>query len=302
MAVYSMTGFGQAQASVSPGGNAGDIAISVEIKSVNSRFLDVNCRMPSIYSSLELEITKFISSKLKRGRVDVNISRKVTDSKQVGVRLNKNSLSSHINVIDEALQAAKVNDQSIRDQAVLQVLQRKEVVEAVYSDINLEGEREKVFSTIEGALDALIDRRAKEGKSLAQALAEHLDGLGKGVKNIQKISPNTVDDYRERLQERLAKLEPTVSGEPERVAQEVAILAEKIDISEELSRLESHADPFHPPLGKGEGGRKLEFLLQEMVREVNTIGSKAQHKEITSLVIEAKSNLEKLREQALNIE
>ena len=165
-----------------------------------------------------------------------------------------------------------------------------------------EQEQQALLAVVETALQKLAQMRLVEGAQLEAAMQANLGKLKQLTAGIEKLADTVSASIRTRLEERLAKLAPMVQVDPQRLAQEVVMIADKGDISEELVRLVSHFAQFETAIAQGEGGRKLEFILQECNREVNTIGSKSQDKEVTALVVEAKTELEKIREQVQNVE
>ncbi|WP_044642533.1 YicC/YloC family endoribonuclease [Risungbinella massiliensis] len=292
--IHSMTGFGRAQKE-----REGCIA-TVEIRSVNSRFLETIIRMPSGRLQLEEQLKVEVKAHVERGRVEVFVTySEETKKDQCQVVLDEGLASSY-------LQAAKIFQEqhlvpgeltiqdllSVRD--LWQVEERQSEGE-VASSIILEAFQE--------ALEQMIEMRAVEGKALSDDLLGRLQELEKTLGKIAGYTSEVSEKYRERLQARLSEWLANETISEERVAAEVAILAEKADISEELTRLESHCQQMKIQLQQaGVTGRKLDFLIQEMNREANTIGSKANHQRIASLVVESKSILEKMKEQVQNVE
>lgn len=295
MTISSMTGFGSAQ------GASGSGEISVEIRSVNHRFLDINCRLPASYSRFEQELSRLLKTTLKRGRVDITVSRTDSSGERLSTKFNEEAFLSYLEITKRAIKLAGLKDKEALPAAIPQILARREVLELGTVEKAQDDEWPIVEKLAKEALDKLCKMRAVEGATLETELTSQLDILKYIGKKIREQADKTPQMFSERLKARLEKL-TDIELEPARLAQEVAILADRIDVTEELVRLDSHLSQFRQALSSADGGRKLEFLLQEIGREINTTGSKSQNGEITSLVVEAKAVLERLREQVLNIE
>ena len=288
----SMTGCGRSQQ------REGAWEVTVELKAVNHRFLDIACRLPRSLAFLEEIVRKTLNARLRRGHVDVFVTVARTDASDRQVQ------------VDEAL-AAAYRDAAERLAEVLgraqhldlaQLMALEGVVTVTESDMDEEAVSAACRRAMDEAIDQLCAMREREGESLRADLTVHLDAAAALRENILLRAPKVVEDYRTRLQQRLAQLGAD-GVEPQRVAQEVAIMADRCAIDEELSRLESHIGQLRAYLDtKGEIGKKLDFLIQEMNREANTIGSKASDAQIAQQVVDLKSEIEKLREQVQNVE
>ena len=288
----SMTGCGRSQQ------REGAWEVTVELKAVNHRFLDIACRLPRSLAFLDEIVRKALNARLQRGHVDVFVTVARTDASDRQVQ------------VDEAL-AAAYRDAAERLAEVLgraqhldlaQLMAMEGVVTVTESDMDEEAVSTACRRAMDEAIDQLCAMRAREGDSLRADLNVHLDAAAALREKILLRAPGVVEDYRARLQQRLAQLGAD-GVEPQRVAQEVAIMADRCAIDEELSRLESHIGQLRAYLDtKGEIGKKLDFLIQEMNREANTIGSKASDAQIAQQVVDLKSEIEKLREQVQNVE
>ena len=288
----SMTGCGRSQQ------REGAWEVTVELKAVNHRFLDIACRLPRSLAFLDEIVRKALNARLQRGHVDVFVTVARTDASERQVQ------------VDEAL-AAAYRDAAERLAEVLgraqrldlaQLMAMEGVVTVTESDMDEEAVSAACRRAMDEAIDQLCAMREREGESLRADLTVHLDAAAALRENILLRAPKVVEDYRTRLQQRLAQLGAD-GVEPQRVAQEVAIMADRCAIDEELSRLESHIGQLRAYLDtKGEIGKKLDFLIQEMNREANTIGSKASDAQIAQQVVDLKSEIEKLREQVQNVE
>ena len=289
--MFSMTGYGRGEAS------NGEISVLVEMKSVNNRFCDVNARLPRDYMALEPRLQKMVKSRIQRGRVDVFVRRQTMES---GPSLGADTqLALRVSSIMQEVATAVGHEGGIPIEAILNhpgVLSQKE------QDVDALGEWDMVSTSLEAALDDLIGMRQTEGEALQRDLRLHLDELQRGWAEVSAAAEGISGRLRQRLEDRLGRLIGD-KVDPTRLAQEAAILADKADIAEELTRIRSHCKQFSEALLLDEPiGRKLDFLLQELNREVNTIGSKAAEHPVSSRVVEMKSTLERMREQAANVE
>lgn len=291
--LQSMTGFGQGQA-------ANDAAtVSVEARAVNHRFLDVRLRVPSAYSALESRIGEMLRAPLLRGRIDVHVKR-ATVRPRTSVRLDVPLATEYARAIGEASgRLGGLVDASI---PMSFVLQQPGVLSVGETKVDVEAEWEPVRMATRHALDALVDMRVREGQALQESLTRSLADVREYNLQITAIGNGSPERIRSRLQSRLASLAADVPIEPARLAVEVALLADRSDFSEEVERLAAHVDQFEEACRLDEPvGRRLEFLLQEMHREVNTIGSKAVDSVVTQRVVDLKSVLERMREQVANV-
>ena len=287
----SMTGCGRCQL------QSGDWEITVELKAVNHRFLDLSCRLPRSLAFLEETIRQSIAAQMKRGHVDVfvTVRRVNTADRQVQV--------------DEALARAYADAaaslESILPGAKLsldQLMKMEGVVTLAEADMDEDAVAQLCRRAADGAVSQLCDMRDKEGANLRADLSAHLDAAAALHEKILQRAPLVVEEYRTRLLSRLQQL-VTDAVEPQRLAQEVAIMADRCAIDEELSRLDSHIGQLRRYFdATGEVGKKMDFLIQEMNRETNTIGSKASDAAIAQCVVDLKSEIEKLREQVQNVE
>lgn len=296
MALFSMTGFGCGSASV-PGAQ-----ISVEMRSVNHRFLDVLCKLPPAYTRCEADIVKAIKETLKRGRVEVFVTRKETGAKTAGLVFNEQLYDRYMDTINTAFARSGIDAESAKAAAALNVLSRREVVEVQTGEDNFAEEEAAVQSAVKAALTDLMQMRIREGVALQQEILSHLTKLEEVTAGIQATSDRMVLNFKDRLKARIERLDPELQLDPMRIAQEVAILADRTDTTEELARLQSHFEQFRKFIIDEGNGKKLEFLLQEIGREINTTGSKTQSSEVTLSVVEAKAIIEKIREQIQNVE
>ena len=290
--MQSMTGYGRCQLTME------GREMTLEIKTVNHRFLDISFRMPRNVSFLEETLRKDIASSMRRGHADVFINYRNTRADARTVQVDTALVAAYEAAAEQIRQVTGTQEPL----TLAQVMTLPDVVQVTEA----EEDREQVTALAEAVLTKVLDEvhamRIREGAALRRDLEEHLDALARLREEIALRAPEVPKAYRERLTARLAEL-PVAPVEPQRLAQEVAIFADKAAIDEELSRLQSHIAQMRACLQEeGEVGRRLDFLTQEMNREVNTIGSKASDVTITNCVVAAKSEIEKLREQVQNVE
>lgn len=296
LCMRSMTGYGRRQ--VSRDGRE----ITVEIKTVNHRFLDLSCRLPRALSFAEDAVRKQISQTLRRGHADVNVNYLNLRQDAREVRLDEGLVLQYKEALLNARQIARKERSSIRDENVEWILQQPDVLQVTVKDEDQEAVLALLKDALDEALSDVIAMREKEGDALKADLTLHLNETACLRDEIALLAPKVPKIYQEKLQARIKELGVKELDE-QRLAQEVALMADRCAIDEELSRLESHIGQMRQALeAEGETGRRLDFLTQELNREVNTIGSKASDAEITKLVVTAKTEIEKLREQVQNVE
>lgn len=288
----SMTGCGRCQR------QEGDWEITVELKTVNHRFLDISCRLPRSIAFLEEPVRQAISAQMKRGHVDVFVTVRRVGESASQVQVDAALAASY-------MQAARQVAQTIGKASlptVADVMKLDGVVTLVESDMDEDAVSALCRQVADGAVAQLCDMREKEGANLRADLSAHLEAAAALREKILLRAPQVVEEYRSRLQQRLAQM-LTEAVEPQRLAQEVALMADRCAIDEELSRLDSHIGQMRKFFAaQGEIGKKMDFLIQEMNREANTIGSKASDAQIAQHVVDLKSEIEKLREQVQNVE
>jgi uncharacterized protein (TIGR00255 family) len=289
----SMTGYGRGE---SLGEN---YSVTLEMKSVNHRFLEISIRLPKQLNPLEDHLKHVIQSCLSRGKVDVYISLEQNNSKRTTLQLDKELALAYYNSIKELAELcnipAELSGEVIANYPGVLSLEKAD------DDLTEIGELTK--AALNSAIEELVSMREHEGANLAEDLLAHVTALEELERKISIEAPLIVTEYRAKLQVRIEELLDTVVVDESKLANEIAFFADKADITEELARLGSHLSQFRGVLKEDEAvGRKLEFILQEMNREINTIGSKSNSFSIGKLVIEAKSELEKIREQVQNIE
>ena len=288
----SMTGYGRGEASTS------DLTVVVELKSVNHRFRDINLRAPREYGAIEPRIAAVLKNRFSRGRLDCFVRRTGVGGPQV--------VTPDLDLAESTYQAMRAIAQRLgrieEDVRLTDVFSHPGVLVFGDADLDVTAEWMVVETALMGAVDHLVSMRAQEGRALRADLTAHLDRFADMRAAVAEKADGVQEALLKRLNARLVRLLGDVI-EPERLAQEAAVLAEKADIAEELARLTSHIDQYREALASQEPvGRRLEFLLQEMNREVNTLGSKATERDVSGSVVELKAVLERMREQAANVE
>lgn len=293
MSSKSMTGFGRGEA------EAGGRQWVAEIRCVNHRYLDLKIKMPRGYAGLEEQARKMVAETLQRGRVDVLLSVTGDFSDLQKIEVNSSLAATYHQALASLGKSLEITDDTSLSKlasypGVLVLEQREEDLGMVWPAIR---------EALQGALVNCDTMRSQEGEAMARDLHERLENFAAVVQKIGDSIPELLQRREQNLSERLQKLLDRVQLDPQRLAQEVAILADKTDVTEEFVRLKSHIDQFGAFLNADEAtGRKIDFLLQEFLREVNTMASKINDAEIAHLTVDLKAELEKMREQVQNLE
>jgi uncharacterized protein (TIGR00255 family) len=290
--IRSMTGFGAGRAS------DGDEEIDVEVRSVNHKFCEVKVRLPRELAGVETEVTRAVKERLARGGVDVTARRAATRGAvfpRVDVALAEQYARSFREIQERLGLPGTVGlGEVLASEGVVRLEERAPEPEAACRAL---------MAALEQALIALAAMREREGAALARDLDGRLGQIELLVARVETLAPLSIEHYRTRLQERIAEVARGFTPDPARLAQEVALFADRMDVSEELTRLRSHVEQVRGLLAGDEpAGRKMEFVVQEMHREANTIGSKSQSAAISSSVVALKAEIERMREQVQNVE
>lgn len=289
----SMTGFGRCEQLL----DGRDIL--VEIKSVNHRYFEYNARVPRAYTYLEEKIKTQISKVVSRGKIDVNVSVYTVEGKDAQVNINTELAKGYV----EALRHVSTELDVIDDISLSSIARFPEVFLVTKTIEDEELIWNEVKQVAQVALDKFVVMRTNEGKRMCDDVLIKLDQIEFYIEKVEELAPKSVCDYKTRLTAKLNEVLETKDIDEQRVLTEVALFADKIAVDEETVRLRSHLKQFRELLQSRQPiGRKLDFLTQEINREVNTIGSKCQDVEITTTVVELKSEIEKIREQIQNIE
>lgn len=289
----SMTGFGR--------GERREVGyhLAVEIKSLNHRYLEVVVKLPRTMNVFEERIRKLVQEKALRGRIEVYVNTKETEEKKRLVKVDKELTLAYDKSLKEL--ALLLNHSYVTD--VYRLVNLPEVLKIEEEDVDIEGLWPILENATQEALGQLLQMRQTEGTKLEGDLHSRLEGLKALVHQMEERAPLVQREYKERLQEKLNTYITEFKVDEARIAMEAALFADRASIDEELVRLHSHIDQFTKGLHVREpAGRKLDFLVQEMNREMNTIGSKANDLSISHLAVDGKSELEKIREQIQNLE
>ncbi|MBI3805857.1 MAG: YicC family protein [Nitrospirae bacterium] len=291
--IRSMTGYGRAE------GSYKGRSVVVELRSVNHRYCDVVIRLPKMLSSVEESLKKKVQSRFTRGHIELSISFNGGASAPKQFKLDEESAEAYFHILKKLKGALRLPGEI--DLSLLTHF--KEIITVAEPTEELAPLARFIDRILERSMRALEKMRAEEGKALGNDLIDHLGALDRMLGLIKQQEKKAIQAYHERLQKRVAELTQGIPVDATRLAQEVAILADRSDISEEIARLKTHLEQFQKMLQKEEAvGRTIEFLIQEMNREVNTIGSKASDVSISLQVVSMKSVMEKMREQVQNVE
>lgn len=287
-----MTGFSSFEA------KKDGIVVTCEIKSLNGRYLDIKCRLPRTHSNRELDIREMVKNYITRGTVNVNINIEMLDS-AMPFEINMDAAQQCFKQIQKMKTQLKIRD-AVKIEHVLHfatnLMEKKE-------DETSDEEWKLIQNATREALKSLNKMRRQEGQQIAKDMTNRIKNITKKIEEIETLGLKRVPDERERLRQRVAQLFESDEIDEHRLQMELVLLADKLDISEECVRLRSHIKFFNEAFKSREPiGRKINFLLQEMHREINTIGSKVDDAAISQLVVEVKEEQEKIREQVQNIE
>lgn len=295
--IRSMTSFGRSRQTV------GGKDITVEIRSVNNRFFDCSVKLPRAFSFLEERIKPHLqASGISRGKVDVFIGIEVVDSPEVNIDIDEGYARAYV----DALKKLSVSIPELdNDMSVMSVAQNRDIFIVRKPEDDMERDWADISVVLNDATERFIAGRIREGQNIEADLSSKVGAIRECVSEIERLSVDDTATYREKLEARLRDMlsDNRIVFDENRILTECALFADKIAIDEELVRLRSHFDGFEEILSSNEPvGRKLDFLLQEMNRETNTIGSKCQNASIAKLVVDIKCEIEKIREQIQNIE
>lgn len=293
MGIASMTGFGAGRAV------EGSEEISVELKSVNGKFCEVKARLPRELASLEPTVVRFIKDRVSRGSIDVFVRRSSPEGLVSEPKIDAALVASYAVRLKKAAHDAGIDDAlGIRD-----LLGLEGVATLTERGVDLEAAQQALTQALTQALVGLAEVRQREGTSLRTDLVARAATLRSLVARVAELAPAATDAFRERLHNRIKELAPDIAVDPARLEQEVVIYADRSDVAEEITRLGAHLDELSRLLdADGPVGRRLDFLLQEINREINTTGSKSQSTDVARLVVELKAESERLREQVQNVE
>ena len=290
--IKSMTGYGKSNLSIN------SREYQVEIKTVNHKYIDTNIRMPRAISYLEEDIRKLITSKLKRGKVDISITFENYSKDGNDIRINTELAKMYI----ENLRKLAEDENLSSNIEVTEITKLPDVL-TIKSNLDEKQIKEELLQVVEDAINQLIDMRKNEGKRISDDILAKISQVEEKKDEIFALSTGLIDEYVVKLEARIKEIIRTEELDKSRLMQEVVIYADKCSVEEEITRLKSHIGQLRSLIDLDEpSGKKMDFLIQEMNRETNTIGSKANNLEITNRVVDIKTILEDIREQIQNIE
>jgi uncharacterized protein (TIGR00255 family) len=291
--IKSMTGYGKGQVT----GN--DAHYSIEIKTVNHRYADITVKVPRTLMFLERDLKKWVGERLIRGKIDVFVNRESTEQAVVTPVANDALAAEYVSLFHQMSERYHLSG----DIPLSLLVAQKDVVSLREANLDEDLARQTLQQTLILAIDAVEAMRLQEGEALQQDIQERLVEMENLLQVIEERAPQVVEEWQQKLHQRLERLQGDVDVDPQRVAQEIAIFADRCDISEEVVRFKSHLSQFRQLFKKQDAvGRQMDFLIQELNRETNTMGSKSNDAELTRQVVAIKAELEKIREQVQNIE
>ena len=291
--IRSMTGYGRAELVID------HMSVSVEVKSVNHRFFEFSVRLPKIYSFLEDRLKNLFQSKVSRGKIDAFLNIDVAEIVNTKIAINHSYAKGYVDALKELSKVYDIKD----DISVSTIARNNDVFIITKELIDEDLVWNAVLQVANSAIDAFIVMRENEGTRLVNDVKSRIEEVLKCVAFVETKSPETVKAYREKIEQKVRELIGDVHVDEQRLITETAIFADKVSVCEETVRLRSHMEQLAELLDSGDAvGRKLDFIVQEMNREANTIGSKCQDIEVSRAVVDIKSEIEKIREQIQNIE
>ncbi|MFY0683187.1 MAG: YicC family protein [Balneola sp.] len=292
--IISMTGFGRGEAADN------GISATVEIKSLNSRYLDLSIRLPQRLQDKELILKELVQKEIHRGKLNINVHITESDSGEPHIEVDEVKVKAYAKILRQVQSAADIESGlSIRNITGFgDVFITKEDDDEI-----LEHKWSVALKALDNAISNLISMRTQEGDQLKNDLIERIENIESNLKDIEKVTDGRVEEVRNKLRERIQQLLEDDKFDKDRLETEVAVIADKMDITEEIVRMRAHLKFFIEAIEQPEpAGRRLNFLTQEMNRELNTIGSKANDSEIAHHVVRSKETLEQIREQVQNVE
>lgn len=289
----SMTGYGGAK------GTAEGLELSIELKSVNNRFLDTSVRMPRAYLFAEEAVKAAVGRHITRGKVDVFVTVDSSQADDVVVKVNEPLLRGYLAAIRGVSETYGLSN----DMTAMSVCRFSDVLSVEKKEADQDAVAKAIVEVLEQALSEYDAMRQREGDKLREDIASRVTAIENMVSTVEEASPQTVADYRARLEQKMREVLDTAGIEESRILTEAAIFADKVAVDEETVRLRSHIAQMREMIeSETPVGRKLDFLVQEMNRETNTIGAKCQNSEIAHVVVDIKAEIEKIREQIQNVE
>jgi len=291
--INSMTGFGRGSAENEFHN------ITVELKAVNHRFCEINPHMPKQFSFCEEQLKKWVAAEVNRGKIDIFISFERTQTKNSVLKVDKELAIAYYKAISDIADTCGISS----DVTAYDIASMPGVFSLAVPEDEQEELAQMLHTAVNEALNGFLAMRAAEGQAMSEDLLTHLNIISDDIDSISSHASCVVEEQKQKLQQRLSAILEDVEIDQNRLANELAYFADKVDINEELTRLGSHIKQFRMSLESTEPvGRKLDFILQEMLRETNTIGSKSNNLSINKLIIDVKNELERMKEQVQNVE
>ena len=291
--ITSMTGYGSAK------GTSGKLEISVEIKSVNNRYLDSNIKLPRVFNSIEEALKSKIQGAISRGKVDVYVSIDSSNTDEIEIKINRPLVEAYV----VALRTIAWENELSSDIRVADLTRFPDILQAEKKEVDAEKLGADVSLILEAALSDFNEMRKREGEKLGRDISARLDEIERLTASAEELSPKSVEEYRKKLETRMNEVLQATNIDEARILTEAAIFADRVAINEETVRLRSHISQLRELITSAEPvGRKIDFLVQEFNREANTIGSKGNDTEMSKIIVDLKAEIEKIREQAQNIE
>ncbi len=291
--ILSMTGYGKVETTFN------NHTIVIEIRSVNNRFLDISTKIPKSLSHYDFELRNRIKNKVTRGSIFLSLTMDSGESGNIPTSYNEAAVKAFIDIANDIKEKFNIEGNVHLEH----LLSLPELIQYSDDSSNQEELEKQLASHLDTAIDQLIEMRKKEGENLVIDLKNRISTINNILNDIEKLEPNRISDWKEKFEERMKVLLQNLELDPIRLIQEASIVADRLDITEELIRFRSHNQLFLNALqAGGSQGKKLGFILQEMGREANTLGTKCQCAQIAALAIQLKDEVETIREQVMNIE
>jgi len=291
--IKSMTGYGGAK------GTSGKLEISIEVKSVNNRYLDCSIKLPRVFNSLEETFKSIVQGAISRGKVDVYISIDSSGSDDIEIKINLPLVQAYVKALREIADECEISS----DIRVTDLTRFPDILQAEKRELDTAVLSDDISSVLKAALSDFNDMRKREGEKLSRDLSARLDEIERLTAIAEELSPKSVEEFRLKLETRMSEILQSANIDEARILTEAALFADRVSINEETVRLRSHISQLRLMIESDEPvGRKIDFLVQEFNREANTIGSKGNDTEMSKVIVDLKAEIEKIREQAQNIE
>jgi uncharacterized protein (TIGR00255 family) len=288
-----MTGYGGAK------GTSGKLEISIEVKSVNNRYLDCAIKLPRVFTAIEEHLKSVVNKAVSRGKIDVYVSIDSSNADDIEIKINRPLVEAYVS----ALRKISWEHDLSNDIRVADLTRFPDILQAEKREVDSDLLCTDICAILETALTELNEMREREGEKLKKDITARLDVIERLTAAADELSPRSVEEYRKKLEARMTEVLQTTNIDEARILTEAALFADRIAINEETVRLRSHITQLREIMTANEPvGRKIDFLVQEFNREANTIGSKGNDTEMSKIIVELKAEIEKIREQAQNIE